>query len=190
MEKSSRNLLTVKGTVKSMFKGTDLIFPLKDIRVRGDLIASIEFYEANANLINRKMQKLRKSLGTIVYSPKDKLLLTIWAAGKHQPNTPMLLRWTFKVAGTGKRISVTSPVATMITNGNSENSQQLLFEIQKLSRLPYYDKFLKFESERIKVNAMAKANAKTLESLYDIKSDAFNVEANIAQVIGEVKIVN
>ncbi len=164
-----------------MTKGTDLIFPLKDIRVRGDLAESMELYENNVILINRRMQNLRKEFGTVTYSPKDKLLLNIWAAGKHQPNTSIQLRWIFKTSL--KTITVASPLACILYKGTSKNSQRLLIEVKKLSKLPYYAKFIEFESERIKINAMAKANPKILEALYDIKNNAFSVEANLQQVL-------
>lgn len=167
-----------------MSKVLQMSLPLKDIRVRGDLLENIQIHEENNKIIHREMMKMRQDFSTIQFNVQgDTVSLVHWQAGKHQPYSAPQLRWRFKVSGISVPIPVTSPIVHFLQL-DTKNSKIIRTAIWQLSKLEAYFKiFLEFEIARVKINAESKVNAKTLEVLDDLHSSIFNVESSLGQLL-------
>lgn len=165
-----------------MSKVLQMSLPLKDIRVRGDLLESIDIHEENKSTIRREMIKMRQDFSTMQFSSAgDTLTLIYWEAGKHQPNTPPQLRWRFKVSSMNALVAVNSPIASFLEQ-DTKNSSAVLQAMQQLSKIDlYFERFLEFEIERIKINAASKVNSKTLEVLGDMQKSVFGVKSDLSE---------
>ncbi len=163
-----------------MFKVSDDVFPLKDIRVRAsgeELKHYLEIFKNNEDVIYNDMVRLRKDFGSVKYSINgERILLAIWKPS--QTNTATQLRWLLEGTKpnskvTRKRIFITFPLMETLDK-KTKNSDVIIEEIKKLKCLyPSYEKFLEFEKYRVEVNARSKANKRILQCLNEIDSIRF-----------------
>lgn len=151
-------------------KVADEIFPLKELRVRGEIQNSLTLYQDNAAVIDKQMFALREAFGTFPFAVGGgKILLELWRASDTQDTSPKQLRWCIHLDGSAyNRIYITVPLVKAI-NKNNLNSKRIVHTLRRVAELPGYQKLLDFENKRVAINARGKANHRILQSLAEMQ---------------------
>ncbi|MDP8104888.1 hypothetical protein QJU39_04145 [Pasteurella atlantica] len=143
------------------------IFPLKELRVRGELQEWQEIYKENTQKIYHSMVSLREEFGTSQIDINGgKILLEIWQEGASSNGTSQQLRWCVFI-NSKTRIFITVPIAKALVKNNI-NSRKLNGVFEKIIHMPNYKKLLDYEKKRVALNARSKANHRILQSLDEI----------------------
>ncbi|MBS9781894.1 MAG: hypothetical protein KGV56_05300 [Gammaproteobacteria bacterium] len=166
-------------------KGEELIFPLKEIRVRGNLTLSQKILEDNVNQLYRSMSRLKEEFGIRTYNrDADKILLSFWQAGGKQKNTAPQLRW--QITRGKKNIYFTVSLFETIQE-QKKNFEIIVGLLKSVEHLPVYKEIITTEIKRVQINARNKATHKLLQHINEV-GQSFMLEPilkNYSTVTGE-----
>lgn len=151
-------------------KVLDDFFPLKDIRVRGDLIAAQEYYKNNLTTIQRAMLDLRELFGVRVYDRfGNKVYLEIWNVGKQQLNSATQIRWFMTVGHNKKKVITTVSLAESLSKKRS-NAAMIIEMLKSVENLPIYNEIHEVEKYRVQLNLRNKITLKLMQHLAEIET--------------------
>ncbi len=146
-------------------------FPLKELRVRGEIQAWQKIYQDNADSVHKKMLALRNDFGTSQIDVNgNAMLLELWRANGqgYADNSPQQLRWCVHISENKQRIFITVPIVKALSK-NNVNSRKLNKVFQQLAPMPHFEKVLDFEQQRVALNANSKATHRILQALTEVQ---------------------
>lgn len=148
----------------------DEIFPLKELRVRGEIHNTRQLFEDNAVAIEKHMLSLRESFGTLTFGISGaKTLLELWRSHDSQGSTPKQLRWCIHLDSSAyNRIFITVPIVKALTK-RSRNSQRIAQTLKHVADMPSFQTLLGVEKKRVGLNAQSKFNHRILLSLDEMQ---------------------
>ncbi len=168
-------------------KGAEEIFPLKEIRVRGNLNLSKEIIETNIRYLYKEMISLRENFGARTYDKNgNRILLDFWQAGSKQKNTAPQLRW--RITRGKKNIYFTVSLFETIQE-QKKNFEIIVSLLKSIEHLPVYKEIIDTEIKRVQINARNKATHKLLQHISEVEQ-SFMLEQILKKYTGETRQEN
>lgn len=147
----------------------NLVFPLKDIRVRGQLRDSKFLYKSHTQTLYLRMTELRERFGTKIYDRNgNRLFLELWRLNSKK-NTVVQLRWRFTVGENKKTTILTVPIFDAV-NKKKKNQQELVNILCSVAHLPVYEEIMNTEIERVQLNYRYKSIVNLIQNIEELES--------------------
>lgn len=145
------------------------IFPLKDIKGKGEALAMLDSVEDEMDKIYQAMVLLRDNFGVRSYSyDGDTINLHIWrACNRNNTAQPHQLRWIWITHEENKKrkVLVLSPLNSVLNNPKQSNAEFLQTFLLQIGQLPLLKQIANIEYERMQLNLRARSYQKIADSI-------------------------